>query len=88
MKSRSGGTLRSLCKTSFLTNQGAFAALRSRWQGDDECKTLHTVPYLQDLGDVTFQQDNARLHAAHRFLTYLDTESVPLLHCLARSLDL
>ncbi|GFX74222.1 hypothetical protein TNCV_2912551 [Trichonephila clavipes] len=37
------------------------------------------VPYLLSLGDVTFQQDNARLLVTYCVLTYLDIESTPLL---------
>ena len=46
------------------------------------------VPYLRGLGDVIFQQDNARPHVARRVLTYLDTEGVRLLPWPARSPDL
>ncbi|GFW95834.1 hypothetical protein TNCV_5023691 [Trichonephila clavipes] len=34
------------------------------------------MPYLRDLGDISFQQDNATA-CCYRILTYLDAESPP-----------
>ncbi|GFT55092.1 hypothetical protein TNCV_2325871 [Trichonephila clavipes] len=47
-----------------------------------------TVPYLQGLGDVFFQQDDSRPHVSLRISTYFDTKVARLFPSPARSPDL